>query len=415
VRTLAIRAKELGKAYSLGDRASAASTLREAVAAFLRQPRPRAHESDTSSTREMIWALRNIEFEISAGEIVAFIGPNGSGKSTLLKILSGITEPSTGRAEIYGRLSPLLEVGTGFHPELTGRENVFLNGAILGMSRLEIKQKFDAIVDFSGVEQFIDIPVKRYSTGMQVRLAFSIAAHLEPDILVVDEVLAVGDAAFQGKSVQKMTEAMRAGTTVLFVSHNMSVVARLCTRAIYLQEGMLRFDGSAAGAIEAYLGSSATGTTEWNRAQGARPNLAAWISRVNLHYPESGHARFDTETDVTVDFEIQDPGTVIEVAVRVTNAWGVIVFSSRNSDSGGETAKQLTCGKYRGICTLPAGLLPPGRYFLSAAILAPGEATFESHENVISFEVSPVGYPFNVDRLGVVSPVLRWEVAKLQE
>jgi lipopolysaccharide transport system ATP-binding protein len=245
---LAVCVESLSKKYSIGH--SRSSDLRESIYSTL----SRIKRFDFAlQAPDIFWALREVSFEISKGEAVAIIGRNGAGKSTLLKILSRITKPTYGRAVLDGRVSALLEVGTGFHPELTGRENIFLNGTILGMRRAEIKSKFDEIVEFSGVEKFIDTPVKHYSSGMYVRLAFSVAVHLEPEILIIDEVLAVGDAEFQRKSVEKMDRSIKEGKTVLFVSHNMTVVQNLCNKVIVLQQGQTVFQGDAANGIDFYL------------------------------------------------------------------------------------------------------------------------------------------------------------------
>src|SRR5690242_12466554 len=230
---LAVRARDLSKRYTLTHKGSRPSTLAESILQSIRHPFKRIQQ-------ESFWALQNISFDIHRGDVVGIIGRNGAGKSTLLKILSQITEPTTGSIELYGQVGSLLEVGTGFHPELTGRENIFLNGAILGMRRRDIQRQFDAIVDFAGVEKFLDTPVKRFSSGMYIRLAFAVAAHLNPDILIVDEVLSVGDADFQKKCLGKMQEVSSAqGRTVLFVSHNLAAVRQLCTEVIYLQSGKM--------------------------------------------------------------------------------------------------------------------------------------------------------------------------------
>lgn len=246
-----IRVQDLSKLYYLGRSTAAYSTLREAVMDMARLPlRYLRRAGETQS----IWALKDVSFEVESGDVVGIIGRNGAGKSTLLKILSRITEPTTGRVDLYGRVASLLEVGTGFHPELTGRENIFLNGSILGMARKEIAAKFDEIVAFAEVEKFIDTPVKRYSSGMYVRLAFAVAAHLEPEILIVDEVLAVGDAAFQKKCLGRMRDVASAGRTVLFVSHNMAAVSTLCTKAMVLWEGMIKYPlGGVEDAVQTYL------------------------------------------------------------------------------------------------------------------------------------------------------------------
>lgn len=254
-----VSVERLGKRYQLRHRHddSQYQTLRDAIVAGATAPfRWLAGDRRTASTTDDFWALREVSFSIATGEVVGIIGRNGAGKSTLLKILSRITEPTTGRVELGGRVASLLEVGTGFHPELSGRENIFLNAAILGMTRAETSRKFDEIVAFAGVEQFLDTPVKRYSSGMYVRLAFAVAAHLEPEVLVVDEVLAVGDADFQKRCLGKMHEVSRGGRTVLFVSHNMAAIQALCGRAIWLDRGAVAADGVTADSIRSYLASS---------------------------------------------------------------------------------------------------------------------------------------------------------------
>ena len=254
-KDLAVSVRGLSKSYVIAHNMNRPTDLREAIVHRLRHPLG-TDEQD----HELFWAIKNMDFDIRSGEVVGIIGRNGAGKSTLLKILSRITWPTTGEIDIHGRVSSLLEVGTGFHPELTGRENIFLNGSILGMSRREIKQKFDEIVDFAGVEKFLDTPVKRYSSGMYVRLAFAVAANLDPEILIVDEVLAVGDAQFQQKCLGKMQDVARhTGRTILFVSHNMNAVLQLCERAILLHQGQVLMDGPAAEVMKKLRGRTRDG------------------------------------------------------------------------------------------------------------------------------------------------------------
>jgi len=253
-----IRVENLSKQYHIGAKLAARGavhypTLRESLVRFARAPFDRLRNRQKHSD-DLFWALKDVSFEVMPGEIIGIIGSNGSGKSTLLKILSRITKPTRGRAELYGQVASLLEVGTGFHPDLTGRENVYLNGAILGMKRREIDRKFDEIVAFAEVEKFLDTPVKHYSSGMYVRLAFAVAAHIDPEVLIVDEVLAVGDAAFQKKCLGKMDDVTRRGRTVLFVSHSMKMVADLCQTTILLKQGRIEKSGPTADVIEAYTG-----------------------------------------------------------------------------------------------------------------------------------------------------------------
>ena len=255
-----IKVEGLSKQYRIGVRQERHDTLRDQIVSNLKSLFRYSSASGQAGLSDSIWALKDVSFEVKQGEVLGIIGRNGAGKSTLLKILSRITEPTSGRIEIDGRVASLLEVGTGFHPELTGRENVYLNGTILGMKRAEINRKFDEIVAFAGIEQFLDTPVKRYSSGMYVRLAFAVAAHLEPEILVVDEVLAVGDAGFQRKCLSKMQDVAKSGRTVLFVSHNLAAMQALCTKGLFLSEGRVKLDGPTADAVKQYVNEYASTT-----------------------------------------------------------------------------------------------------------------------------------------------------------
>lgn len=283
---VAIRVENLGKMYHIGGPQERYETFRDAITKTISAPFRRTRDllrgESASNLKEEIWALKDVSFEVKHGEVVGIIGRNGAGKSTLLKILSRITEPTTGYVDIYGRVGALLEVGTGFHPELTGRENVYLNGAILGMSRADINRKFDEIVDFSGVEKFIDTPVKHYSSGMGLRLGFAVAAYLEPEILVVDEVLAVGDAEFQKKCLGKMSDVASEGRTVLFVSHNMAAVQALCTKAVLLSNGKIIFSESAEKVISHYLSDFRTTSSNYISTKNKEVNTFAQIREISL-------------------------------------------------------------------------------------------------------------------------------------
>jgi lipopolysaccharide transport system ATP-binding protein len=256
---IAIRVEGLGKRYRIGETVGY-KTMRDAMAHFVRYPFKKMRRSgltaDIAPHKEYLWALKDVSFEVKKGEVVGLIGRNGAGKSTILKVLSRITYPTEGAVDMYGNVGCLLEVGTGFHPELTGRENIFLNGAVLGMKRVDVTRRFEEIVEFSGVRKFLDTPVKHYSSGMYVRLAFSVAAHMEPEILIVDEVLAVGDTEFQKKCLGKMNEVAGQGRTVIFVSHNMEAVKNLCTRGILFREGKVVLDGKINDVVTGYLGNA---------------------------------------------------------------------------------------------------------------------------------------------------------------
>ena len=372
-----IRAESLGKKYLVGHdvRRERYTTLREVIARKVKRlARSGSNGFRTTMGRgqkiEEFWALREINFEVARGEVVGIIGRNGAGKSTLLKILSRITEPSEGRVEIEGRVASLLEVGTGFHPELTGRENIYLNGSILGMARAEIRRKFDEIVAFAEVEKFLDTPVKRYSSGMHVRLAFSVAAHLEPEILIVDEVLAVGDASFQEKCIGKMNSVAKSdGRTVLFVSHNMSVVQHLCSRAVLIRSGRLAVGGETTSIIAEYLSEVRTEN---------RIALVDWMDRTT-----SGEARI-TKLEIGddaagnhvafgQDFRFRIHATFKEPLADPT--FGLIIHDVSGAPLANvQTIHQgLRLGKVNGNIVID-GVIPninlyPGRYFLSPWIM----------------------------------------------
>ena len=369
----AIRVEGLSKEYVIDGPGRAGLTFREAVIDSLAAPfRRRRGGNGQDGPGRRFWALKDIAFEIEPGEVVGIIGRNGAGKSTLLKILSRITAPTRGRIEIQGRIASLLEVGTGFHPELTGRENIRLNGAILGMSGVEIRAKFDEIVEFSGVESFIDTPVKRYSSGMQVRLAFAVAAHLEPEILLVDEVLSVGDAEFQKKCLGKMGElSAKGGRTVLFVSHQLGIVARLCERAILLSGGLVVMSGRAREAIDRYVSEGATtgGQTlitaeELNRTAAAVASVRA-ISKAGD--PTSDFA-FDEPVRIIIEVEIKErvPGLCLGVAIQNRLGVTVTTWVSKLDDLGESPKSRIPIG-----LTISPDLIAPGGYSFAAALFVP--------------------------------------------
>jgi lipopolysaccharide transport system ATP-binding protein len=328
----AIEVHGVGKRYRIGTRAARHDTLRDAIAAGVRGAAGSLATLGRGRPVEYVWALRDVAFEIPAGEVVGIIGGNGAGKSTLLKVLSRITPPTEGRAVIRGRVGALLEVGTGFHTELTGRENIYLNGAILGMGRREIDRKFDEIVAFSEVERFIDTPVKHYSSGMYLRLAFAVAAHLEPDILIVDEVLAVGDVKFQQKCLGKMNHVASEGRTVLLVSHNMDAVRRLCRRAVLLEHGRVAFDGDIGGAVGRYLTQDGgrAAPSEWIDVS-TRPRSGSGEVRFTAaRYagPHGGHPRPFAPLEITVSLESDVARTVDSLSLSIRAPGGIKLINA---------------------------------------------------------------------------------------
>ena len=363
---------------------------------------------------EEFWALRNVSFEVMAGDVVGIIGRNGAGKSTLLKILSRITEPTEGRVRLQGRLASLLEVGTGFHPELTGRENIFLNGAILGMTRAEIRKKFDEIVEFAEIEKFLDTPVKRYSSGMYVRLAFAVAAHLEPEILVIDEVLAVGDAQFQKKCLGKMEEVGKGGRTVLFVSHNMAAIRTLCSRVALLDKGSLQGLGSPQLFINQYGSGNETKSALWRRSGDSINTEGILFEEVRIE-TMAGQVSdvlpsiYSFNIKITISSSADLERT--QIAVRVTNQEGIPVFTTANSDSLGQF-QVIKKGRHTFRIQFPAHFLPPGRYSLTIAAFVPGVKLFDSIKDNLAFIIEDLGTHATLlkdGRLGVVTPVLPWE------
>jgi lipopolysaccharide transport system ATP-binding protein len=346
------------------------------------------------SGKDEFWALRDVSFDIEEGDIVGIVGKNGAGKSTLLKILSRITEPTKGRIDLRGRVASLLEVGTGFHPELTGRENVFLNGAILGMSRVEIKRKFDEIVEFAGVEKFLDTPVKRYSSGMYVRLAFAVAAHLEPEILIIDEVLAVGDAAFQAKCIGRMSEVASEGRTVLFVSHNMSAVSQLCRKGILLENGSLKSVGTAEDIVCEYLSTGAEGgpkadISNVERTEGGDQLRFTWAELTG----SSGEPRrdFNIGDEINLHFGLKSIGGLegrpIKMSAEIRASDGLKIANMLDADSSfgincpdGEISLRMKMDDIR---------LYPGTYYISLWTGPRDDAftTFDKVDDCLSFEI----------------------------
>ena len=414
-----IKVESLSKQYRIGGVNNTYSTLRDALATAARAPleRLRGNRNHDANT---IWALKDVSFDVLPGEVIGIIGRNGAGKSTLLKILSRITEPTSGRLEIYGRSVSLLEVGTGFHPELTGRENTYLNGAILGMAKSEIKRKFDEIVAFAEIEKFIDTPVKFYSSGMYVRLAFAVAAHLEPDILVLDEVLAVGDTAFQQKCLGKMREVSSHGRTVLLVSHGMATVGQLCKRTIWLDEGRIKEFGSSDTVIQSYLNSQKPMAAEFTRDESeVERTSSVFILGVRVRNSENQNASIiDAKRPFSIELEYRVTNrTLAWVGFSISARDGADVLAATDGDIDKYASIPREPGVYTSICYIPEGLFNARQYQLScfAARTVGGRVEILDHlENVIAFGVenpSGVGAYMPKSRVGVISPRLDWEMS----
>ena len=416
-----VRVEDLGKQYVLGSRESAYATLRESVVDAVRSPFQRLRGDNGNRKRETIWALRNVNFEVAHGEVLGVIGRNGAGKSTLLKILSRITQPTTGRAELFGRVASLLEVGTGFHPELTGRENIYLNGAVLGMKRAELDRKFDQIVEFSELEKFLDTPVKRYSSGMYMRLAFAVASHLEPEILVIDEVLAVGDAQFQKRCLGKMRNVASQGRTVLFVSHNLNAVQSLCQRAIWLDEGKVIKEGTASEVIGEYLASGKARQSEevWNDIATAPGNDFVRLHRIRVR-PEGASAAdaltIKTPFVMEVEYWNLSPGSQLQVALHLYTEQDIIAFTTGNGAQVVANDDYNAAGLYRATCYVPGELLNTGRHRFVVLVVKDRSTVIYHHESAVSFEIldrNAAEAGFYGREPGVVQPALKWTTEQI--
>jgi len=419
---LSIQASGLGKRYQLGARQQRYGSLRDSLVSGVRGTVARLKSGFRRAPRveaEILWALKDVGFEIGRGEVVGVIGRNGAGKSTLLKVLSRITEPSEGWVDIAGRVGSLLEVGTGFHPELTGRENIMLSGAILGMSRQEIIRKFDEMVAFAEVEKFVDTPVKHFSSGMYLRLAFAVAAHLEPEILLVDEVLAVGDARFQKKCLDKMHEVGSHGRTVLFVSHSMPAVTRLCPRAIMLDDGRVSADGPAADVVALYLrsGLGTTAARTWNdpiRAPGSDTVRLRGIRVLNPAGDVVDTVDIRSSVAIEIEYDVLKPGAVLLPHFSLHTGQGVHAFVGNDQDPVWR-GRPRPVGRYVSTGWIPGNLLAEGLMLIGPAMrsLEPDILHFYERD-AVSFQVVDApnadtargDYPGGIP--GAVRPLLRW-------
>jgi lipopolysaccharide transport system ATP-binding protein len=420
---IAIRVAGLSKMYQIGALRRRHDTLRDQMAHGLRSLLRRTGAS--TARDKTFWALKNVSFDVKHGEVLGLIGRNGAGKSTLLKVLSRITVPTSGHAEIFGRMASLLEVGTGFSAELTGRENIYLNGAIMGMGKAEIDRKFDEIVDFSGVEQFIDTPVKRYSSGMYVRLAFAVAAHLEPEILIVDEVLAVGDAAFQKKCLGKMGSVAKEGRTVIFVSHNMAAVQNLCQTGVVLANGEVMFRGSALDALEHYLASASSrgfGCVDLTRHPGRTPDSRTLLQSIGLLDNENPVVYRDSvKPGEDIVFEIQyDTGdlSLDNAVLGICSSLGERIFTVGARFSSGFSWQMR--GKGRLTCRVPRVALAAGEYKVMVAMgRRMHRKDLDCVEDALSFRVEALDYFGTGETLlpgqGHVAVQSEWRMASVPE
>jgi lipopolysaccharide transport system ATP-binding protein len=402
---IAISVKNLSKRYLIGQ-CEQYKTLREAITGAAKAPlcqiKDRLNYARGDRDQSYIWALKDVSFEVEEGEVIGVIGRNGSGKSTLLKILSRITTPTEGTAELHGRVGSLLEVGTGFHPELTGRENIYLSGSILGMRKQEIDDKFDQIIKFSEIEEFLDTPVKRYSSGMYVRLAFAVAAHLDPEILMVDEVLAVGDAEFQKKCLKKMKDISHGGRTVLFVSHNMGAVTQLCERSLLLEKGRLSMMGSASEIVNAYLGSfSQNGNLDFSNFQGTLKTIIEFKDLIINDNKKPEISVISPSEPITIKVlgacKINLPSFRITFSVYKD---GVRLFSLHDV----QEAELLPKGDFESIFEIPAFFLRPGEYSIALGGYRDNGSEWLWGTDIAIFKVSEqwkIGY--DKDNLGMVN------------
>ncbi len=422
----AIQVEGIGKKYHIGGLQTKYQTIRDTLANAFTAPLRRVHSllrghsTGAADLYEEIWALKDVSFDVEHGEVVGLIGRNGAGKSTLLKILSRITEPTEGVARIHGRVGSLLEVGTGFHPELTGRENIYLNGAILGMKRFEIDRQFDEIVDFAEVEQFIDTPVKHYSSGMRVRLAFAVAAHLDPEILLVDEVLSVGDARFQRKCLNKMQDVSHGGRTVIFVSHNMSSVTRLCERAILLEHGGIIQDGLSHKVVASYMqsGLGTIGAREWKE-----PKLApgADIARLRGVYVRTSSGDTTDSVDIRNPFTVEMEYDVLRSGYKLlphfhfVNEEGIKLFVANDLDPEWR-GQERPSGRYISKVCVPGNLLAEGTVFVQVSLITLEPIIRQFHEpDAVAFQVvdnmdgDSARGDFAGTMPGLVRPWLEWK------
>ena len=412
--SVVITVENISKAFYIGSKEDTADSLMGAIANVLMSPlknwkqlrKLNTFGQKDDASPDVYWALKDVSFDVREGEVLGIIGRNGAGKSTLLKVLSRITEPTRGKVKMRGRVSSLLEVGTGFHPDLSGRENIYLNGTILGMTKKEIDRKFDEIVDFSGVERFLDTPIKRYSSGMKVRLAFAVAAHLEPEILIIDEVLAVGDAEFQKKCMGKMQDVAKGGRTVLFVSHSMAAIQSLCNKGIVLEAGSVAYDGPVDGAIDKYLEQlESIGTCRaWAPENAPQDDLFRLrkVEAVNGLDP-TRPCLIDEPTDLVIEYEVLRDHPKISASIHL-HTQGICAFV------GGNAGVPQAPGKYRTTCRVPAGLLNTNNYSVTVFLISNTTEFRIIEREAIAFnaEEHQGREDYSGHMIGAVRPTLEW-------
>jgi lipopolysaccharide transport system ATP-binding protein len=423
---IAIRAEHLSKQYQIGRRIDRYATLRDQLAGALEAPvrwlRRNGHSASANRASDSIWALKDVSFQIDRGEVVGIIGRNGAGKSTLLKILSRITEPTEGCADIFGRVGSLLEVGTGFHPELTGRENIYLNGAILGMKRAEINRKFDEIVSFAEVERFVDTPVKRYSSGMYVRLAFAVAAHLDPDILLVDEVLAVGDVAFQKKCLGRMGDVAKEGRTVLFVSHNMGAIRTLCPTSILIHSGTVFTMGKTQEVIAHYLSGSNQmfSPLRYRSLLKDRGEMRLTCVRVTQSGVDATLVNCREPFAVEMEYQVKQGVPHSRFFLLFRNEHGDPIFTTSDHDIPSAAALARAEGNYQARVVIPGGILKTGTIYGTIGADVSRERIVFAAEDALKIDIVESGLGLvdtcseRHEREGIVAPLLEWQVGLLE-
>lgn len=412
---LAIKVEGLSKQYRIGGPQEEYRTFRDTFMNAITSPFRKARDlmrgvhTGAAGLTETIWALKDISFEVKKGEVVGIIGRNGAGKTTLLKILSQVTEPTEGYADIYGRVGSLLEVGTGFHPELTGRENIYLNGSILGMKKREIDQKFEEIVAFAEIKKFIDTPVKHYSSGMYVRLAFAVAAYFEPEMLFVDEVLAVGDMEFQKKCLGKMDDVAKTGRTVLFVSHNIGLMAELCQKGLLLSNGMLVMNGRMQHVIHHYLATKDKQSDYQIEHIPVHINKKAYIANLKTIGNDKQRKRtfsFNDNINLHISFRLQRFFATTTLGVAVLERWGKKIFTTIHPFTN------LTNGEYQAVMSIPPKTLLPGNYSFDVAIFIPNGEAFDYVKDGCNFDIVDTGSDFSIfgnADIGLVNVKCKWE------